>query len=45
MKKLLLFAGLPGVGKSTISRGVSKKPEQKLSILMILKRSTLIHLL
>ena len=25
MKKLLLFAGLPGVGKSTISRGVSKK--------------------
>ena len=25
MKRLLLFAGLPGVGKSTISRGVSKK--------------------
>ncbi|RJQ32308.1 AAA family ATPase [Candidatus Parcubacteria bacterium] len=25
MKKLLLFAGLPGVGKSTISRKVSKK--------------------
>lgn len=25
MKKLLLFAGLPGVGKTTISSGVSKK--------------------
>jgi len=25
VKRLLLFAGLPGVGKSTISRGVSKK--------------------
>ncbi|OGY35184.1 MAG: hypothetical protein A3E36_00720 [Candidatus Andersenbacteria bacterium RIFCSPHIGHO2_12_FULL_45_11b] len=27
MKRLLLFAGLPGVGKSTISRGVSKKTD------------------
>src|SRR3989344_5342580 len=25
MKRLLLFAGLPGVGKSTISRGISKE--------------------
>lgn len=30
MKKLLLFAGLPGVGKSTISRGVSKKTGAKI---------------
>jgi len=30
MKKLLLFAGLPGVGKSTISRGVSIKTGAKI---------------
>ncbi|MDO8483176.1 MAG: AAA family ATPase [bacterium] len=30
MKKLLLFAGLPGVGKSTISRRVSEKTGAKI---------------
>lgn len=30
MKKLLLFAGLPGVGKSTISRKVSKEIEAQI---------------
>ena len=30
MKKLFLFAGLPGVGKSTISREVSKKTGAKI---------------
>lgn len=30
MKKLLLFAGLPGVGKSTISQAVSKKISAKI---------------
>lgn len=38
MKKLLLFAGLPGVGKSTISRGVSKKTGAKIVDLDDFKR-------
>lgn len=30
MKKLILFAGLPGVGKSTVSKAVSKKTGAKI---------------